>query len=91
VQPGLSAEASVSGALQDVGGLSFDITPADAQVLVDRQPVGVVSAFWRRSQPLTLAPGHHRVEIRAPGYRAVTFEVDLAPGEVVPYYGTLER
>jgi hypothetical protein len=75
----------------DLGGLSFAITPGDAQVLVDGQVVGVVSSFSPTSQPLTLTPGHHHVEIRASGYRSVAFDVDITPGEVIPYYGTLER
>jgi hypothetical protein len=59
--------------------------------LVDGQAVGVVSNFSPTSQPLTLTPGPHHVEIRASGYRTVTLDVDITPGKVIPYYGTLER
>lgn len=73
------------------GGLSFDITPASAQVSVDGVFVGAVDDFNAMSEPLLLAPGTHYVEIRLAGYRTVTFDVTVASGEVTPYQGTLER
>jgi hypothetical protein len=77
--------------LRDVGGLSFDVTPSNAEVLIDGHVVGTVGNFSPSSQPLTLTPGRHHLEIRAPGYRSVTDDVDITAGEVIPYNGTLER
>src|SRR5439155_9217020 len=45
------------------GGLSFEITPGDAQVFVDGSYVGTVGQFTPTSQPLGLMPCRHRVEI----------------------------
>jgi PEGA domain len=73
------------------GGISFDITPNNAQVYVEGQYAGLVSAFSPTSQPLTLAPGRHHVEIRLVGYQTMTFETEVTPGQVVPYQGTMQR
>ena len=40
-------------------------------------------------QPLTLAAGRHSIELQAPGYEPVAFDVDVAPGQVIPYQGAL--
>lgn len=73
------------------GGLSFDITPNTAQLFVDGTMVGTVGQFTPTTQPLGLVAGRHRVEVRAPGYRAMSFDVDIIAGQVIPYQGTMER
>lgn len=73
------------------GGVSFDINPANAQVYVDGVFAGLVEDFEVASEPLLLAPGTHYVEVRLAGYRTASFDVTIAPGEVTPYQGTLER
>jgi PEGA domain-containing protein len=72
------------------GGLSFQITPATAQVYVDGVYVGTVGQFSATTQPLTLTPQRHHIELRADGYQAMTFDVDVAPGQVIPYQGTMQ-
>jgi hypothetical protein len=72
------------------GGLSFEMSPADAEVFVDGQDYGPVSNFTPRSQPLGLAPGRHRVELRAQGYETMMFDADVVAGQVIPYQGTLQ-
>jgi hypothetical protein len=74
-----------------MGGVSFEMTPSTAEVWVDGQRVGTVSMFTPRSQPLGLTPGRHHIEIRAPGYKAMDFDMDVVAGQVIPYQGTLER
>jgi PEGA domain len=73
------------------GGLSFDITPPQASVYVDGEYVGVVSQFAPDQPPLWLLPGRHHVEIREPGFEVVTFDVDITPGQVIPYHGDLRQ
>jgi hypothetical protein len=75
----------------NTGGLSFEVTPSTAQIFVDGSYVGTTGQFTPSSQPLGLTAGHHRVEIRAPGYRTMTFEPDVVAGQVIPYQGTMER
>jgi hypothetical protein len=76
---------------QGTGGMSFEITPGDAQVYVDGQYVGTVNEFTPASQPLGLTPGRHHVQISAPGYRPMEFDVNILAGEVLPYQGGLAR
>jgi len=73
------------------GGMSFEITPNTAQIFVDGAYAGTVDDFTPSSQPLTLSPGRHHIEVRAPDYRTMTFDTDVVPGQVVPYRGTMER
>ena len=75
----------------NTGGVSFEITPSTAEVFVDGQYMGTVGQFTPTSQPLGLTPGRHHVEIRAPGYRTMDFDVDVIAGQVIPYQGALER
>lgn len=76
---------------QDMGGVSFQISPAGAEIFVDGQRAGTVDQFTPTSQPLGLAAGPHRIEIRAAGYKSMDFDVDIVAGQVIPYQGTLER
>ena len=73
------------------GGISFEITPDSAAVFVDGNYMGTAGEFGPSEEPLGLNTGRHRVEIRAPGYRTMTLDADVRPGEVVPYQGTLQR
>ena len=81
VQPGAANE----------GGISFEITPSDADVYVDGVNVGRVSDFGPASQPLSMAPGRHEIEIRRAGYQTLTFDADVHAGQVIPYEGTMQR
>jgi hypothetical protein len=69
------------------GGLSFDITPASAELFVDGNYIGIAATFSPTSEPLALGPGRHRIEVRAPGYETMAFDADVIAGEVVPYQG----
>ena len=42
-------------------------------------------------QRLPLASGEHQIEIRAPGYSPLMFEVTLEPYQVINYKGELKR
>jgi hypothetical protein len=72
------------------GGISLEITPPDAAVYVDGAYVGPVGDFDGTRQPLTLVAGRHHVEISAPGYEPMVFDVDVVPGQVIPYRGDLQ-
>jgi hypothetical protein len=85
---GIYPTAAAVGA---AGGLSFEIRPAEAGVYVDGQYVGTVGQFTPDQPPLALAPGRHHVEIREPGFEIIAFDVDILPGQVIPYQGDLRR
>ena len=75
----------------NMGGVSFEITPDTAQVLVDGTLVGTVADFTPSTQPLGLTAGRHHVEVSAPGYQTLSFDVDIIAGQVIPYQGSLDR
>jgi hypothetical protein len=74
-----------------LGGMSFEITPSNAQVFVDGNYVGTVGQFTPTTQPLGIPSGRHHVEIRDTGYKTMSFDVDIVPGQVIPYQGQMER
>jgi hypothetical protein len=71
------------------GGISLAILPDDASVSVDGVYVGIVRDFSPTHQPLTLTAGRHHIEVQAEGMVPLAFDVDIAPGEVLPFAGTL--
>ena len=73
------------------GGVALEITPSDAEVFVDGEYAGHVEDFDGTTQPLTLTPGTHRIEVQAPGYEPMTLDVGVQPGQVIPYRGDLRR
>ena len=82
------ADGSASAAAY--GGVSFEITPADAAVYVDGSYAGTCAEFAANAQPLTLDPGRHRIEVQAEGYRPMVFDADVVAGQVIPYRGALQ-
>jgi len=72
------------------GGVSFGITPGDAAVYVDGSYVGIAATFGGAAQPLALTAGPHRIELQAPGYVPTVFDVNILPGQIIPYQGSLE-
>jgi hypothetical protein len=90
-QPGTSVGVQRGGQQSAPGGVSFEITPETAAVFVDGTYVGTASDFGPSSQPLGLIPGRHKIEIRASGYRTMTFDAEVTPGQVIPYQATLQR
>ena len=72
------------------GGIALEISPDDAAVFVDGTYAGVVRDFDGTEQPLTLTSGTHRIQLDAPGYEPLTFDVTVQPGMVVPYQGSMQ-
>jgi hypothetical protein len=73
------------------GGVSFQITPDTAEVYVDGSFVGTAGSFGPRNEPLGLSTGRHHIEVRAPGYRTMSFDADIQSGQVIPYQGQLQH
>jgi hypothetical protein len=69
----------------------LDVTPRDAAVHVDGYYAGIVDDFDGSLQRLALEPGPHRVEIVAPGYESIVFEVNVRPYQTVQYRGDMRR
>jgi hypothetical protein len=69
------------------GGLRLRIQPKDAEVFVDGYYAGVVDEFDGHFQPLDLVPGPHHVEVYAPGYEPLKFDVNIQPHHTTKYQG----
>jgi hypothetical protein len=82
---------SVAPGPTTAGGVTFEVNPPTAQVYADGQYVGTVETFDGSKQPLTLAAGQHRIELRADGFETVTFDVTVVAGQVIPYRGDLRQ
>ena len=88
-RPGLSVHKP-GQSQANTGGVSFDITPGTAEVLVDGWYVGTVGEFTPTSRPLDLSPGRHRIEIRAPGFRTMDFDANISRDRLLPYQGAMQ-
>jgi hypothetical protein len=73
------------------GSLRLKIKPRDAQVFVDGYYVGIVDDFDGIFQRMHLPSGPHRVEVRAPGYETLTFDVQIRFDETTKFEGQLQR
>ena len=73
------------------GGITFEMTPYEADVYVDGTYAGHVADFDGTQQPLTLTAGRHQIEVAAQGYQTLSFDVSVQPGQVIPYRGDLQR
>jgi hypothetical protein len=71
--------------------LRLKIKPRDATVYVDGYAAGIVDEFDGVFQRLHLDAGPHRIEIRAPGYETLTFDVRLDPDHTTTYTGELKK
>jgi hypothetical protein len=72
-----------------VGELRLRVTPRHAQVFVDGYYAGVVDDFDGMLQSLSLEDGPYRIEIVAPGYEPLEFDVRILPGQKITYRGDL--
>ena len=59
--------------------------PPYAEVYVDRYYAGVVGDFDGRFQHLELEPGPHQIEIRAPGFAPIAFDMRAIDGRTITY------
>jgi hypothetical protein len=73
------------------GGLRLDVRPSSAEVIVDGYLAGVVDEFNGHFQHLDLVCGPHHVEVRAPGYTSVQFDVNIEPHQTIKYHGKLNK
>jgi hypothetical protein len=67
--------------------MSFLIDPDEAEIYVDGVFIGRAYEFG--GQPVPVGAGYHRVEIYAPGFEGVVYDVNVLPGQVIPYRGSL--
>jgi hypothetical protein len=73
-----------------MGSLRLKVKPAQATVYVDGYYSGRVDDFDGTLQKLRLEPGPHKIEISAPGFQSISFEVNIRAGENINFQGELE-
>jgi hypothetical protein len=71
------------------GELKLKVRPNNAQVFIDGAYAGTVDEFDGAFQSLRLEGGDYQVEIVAPGYEPLDFDVRITPGEKTTYQGDL--
>jgi PEGA domain-containing protein len=73
------------------GKLRLKVKPRDAAVSIDGYYVGLVDDFDGVFQRLRIEAGMHRVEISAPGYEPLSFDVRIEWDQTVTYHGELRK
>lgn len=73
----------------DIGYLRLRITPRHAQVFVDGYFAGEVDDYDGIVQAMKLESGPYHIEITAPGYETLEFDIRMTPGQKINYRGDL--
>jgi hypothetical protein len=73
------------------GSLTLDVQPGSAQVFVDGYYVGTPDDLAFNRGALALELGPHRVDVTAPGYEPVSFDVRVTAGQPITYSQSLKR
>jgi PEGA domain len=68
--------------------LDLDQAPAGSQIFVDGYFVGTLDDV---NGQVTLDAGPHKIEVQAPGYRALAFDVKIVADRSITYERALER
>ena len=71
------------------GGVRIDVPQRDAEVYLDGYFAGSVDNYDGTFQQLNIEPGAHKLEIRAPGFSTVSFDVNVEPGRTITYRTSL--
>ena len=75
----------------DDGAVRIKVKPRDASVYVDGYFVGKVDDFDGLLQKLHLSSGPHRIEIRAPQFESLSFEVLIDTDRTITYHGEMKK
>ena len=73
------------------GGLRLKVKPSNARVYVDGYYAGNVDSFDGSFQKLAIERGKHKIEISAPGYKALVFEIEITSYDTITWEGNLEK
>lgn len=84
-------QSGATSTYQDEGTLKLKIKPREAEVYVDGYYVGIVDDFDGLFQRLRIETGPHRVEVHAPGYEPLAFDVRISPDHATTYQGELKK
>jgi hypothetical protein len=71
------------------GGVRIQGAVRNAEVYVDGYYAGIVDDFDGSFQRLELEGGAHSIEIRAPGFPPLTYDVNVQPGQTVTVHANV--
>jgi hypothetical protein len=71
------------------GGVRIQGAVRKAEVYIDGYYAGIVDDFDGTFQRLELEPGAHEIEIRAPGFPPVTYDVNVQPGQTLTVHANV--
>ena len=77
------------GYYYETGELRLQVHPRQAEVYVDGYFAGRVDDFDGMFQALRLEEGPYKIEIIAPGYEPLVFDIRILPGRKISYRGEL--
>jgi hypothetical protein len=83
-------EPDMSTEMVPKGFIHFQMQPGTAEVHIDGLYMGTVDDFRRLIPGRAIEAGEHRVDLRAPGYQAVSLDVLVSPNETVTYRTDLQ-
>jgi hypothetical protein len=69
--------------------LILDVHPATAQIFADGYYIGIPEDFRFEDGGAVLEPGPHRIDIVAPDYQPVSFDVNLTRGQTATFRHSL--
>jgi hypothetical protein len=71
------------------GGIRIQGAVRNAEVFIDGYYAGIVDDFDGVFQRLEMEPGAHEVEIRAPGFPPLTYDVNVEPGQTITIHANV--
>jgi PEGA domain len=74
----------------EIGNLRLDVEPISAQIFVDGFFVGTVEDLYHTLAGLSLTPGPHHLELRAPGYETAVIDVKVDANRTITYRTALK-
>jgi hypothetical protein len=72
------------------GGVRIEGAPPEAEVFADGYYMGIADDFDGALQHMNLETGPHRIEVRAPGYQPIAFDVNVEPGQTITYRALMQ-
>ena len=78
-----SAPPPPQGVRPYFGSVDTNVTPRDAQVIVDGEYRGIANAFDGVPAYLEVTAGKHKVEFKKEGFEPVSLTASVEPGELV--------
>ena len=73
----------------DIGELRLRVRPRHAQVFVDGYYAGIIDDYDGIFQSLRMESGPYHIQLVAPGYEPLEFDVRIIPGQKITYRGDL--